>query len=177
MKREDAELLLSRALDGEASVDEQAALELYLSQNPEAADLKTAWESISVLLNEESDSVDCPSVEDAWQDIAGRIEVEEQGSEENVAVSNTPTVIPFPRWVWGGAAAAAIVVLASLGLLNLPQASSEGEQVASSESLIEVEYIDTEIEDATPVVYVDEESGWTVVWVMEPEDAFLHDSI
>jgi hypothetical protein len=30
-----------------------------------------------------------------------------------------------------------------------------------------VEFVDTDIPDVSPVVYTDEISGWTVVWVAE----------
>ena len=39
------------------------------------------------------------------------------------------------------------------------------ERYAASESV--VEFVDTDIPDASPVVYTDEQSGWTVVWVTE----------
>jgi len=33
-----------------------------------------------------------------------------------------------------------------------------------------VEYVETDNEDATPFVYVDDESGWLIVWASEPSD-------
>ena len=34
-----------------------------------------------------------------------------------------------------------------------------------------VEMVETELEGATPIVYIDEPSGWTVVWVVEAEES------
>lgn len=33
-----------------------------------------------------------------------------------------------------------------------------------------VEYVETDNEDASPFVYVDDESGWLIVWASEPSD-------
>ena len=34
-----------------------------------------------------------------------------------------------------------------------------------------VQMVETDLEGATPIVYIDEPSGWTVVWVVEAEEA------
>ena len=62
--------------------------------------------------------------------------------------------------------AAAIALVASIVWKNLPSTQLKvTERYAASQSV--VEFVDTDIPDVSPVVYTDEISGWTVVWVAE----------
>jgi hypothetical protein len=63
--------------------------------------------------------------------------------------------------------AAAVMVLGMAVWWPLRQASIR--QSIGSEALhVErVELVETDLEGATPIVYLDQPSGWTVVWVVE----------
>ncbi len=38
----------------------------------------------------------------------------------------------------------------------------------------DVEWVETELAGATPMVYQDTETGWTVIWVLAPEEDDEH---
>lgn len=67
-------------------------------------------------------------------------------------------------------ATAAIMVLGMAVWWPLRQASIR-QSVESDQLFVErVEFVETDLEGATPIVYLDQPSGWTVVWVVEPAE-------
>jgi hypothetical protein len=63
---------------------------------------------------------------------------------------------PLP---WAGAAATVVLVTIGYFLLLSPEAKIP---IGGS-----VEYVETDLPGASTVVYVDVESGWNIVWVVE----------
>jgi hypothetical protein len=63
------------------------------------------------------------------------------------------------RWVPIGAAAAICLIFAAR--LWHPFSGPEGTAVVQAE----IEYVDSELSGASPMVYTDYEAGWTVVWL------------
>ena len=66
-------------------------------------------------------------------------------------------------------------------MLASSSATSEGTEIAPTEDpwaefadhfayASKVEYVETENEDASPFVYVDDESGWLIVWASAPPE-------
>ena len=152
--------MMSRLLDGELSPEEADSLNQYLEKHQEAID----WmESCNLIEGSAADKdranvqVDAASI---WQSVHREI------SEKTEDPDNSSNLVFFPLLFKTAGIAAAIALVATLLWLNLPK---DGEQMteryAASESVIE--FVDTEIPDASPVVYTDEQSGWTVVWVTE----------
>lgn len=71
-------------------------------------------------------------------------------------------VLPWPRWAtWAGVGGG---LAAALTLALLPPSGP----LPESPSAMAVEYVESGIPGASPVVYVDEESGATVIWLLEP---------
>lgn len=67
-----------------------------------------------------------------------------------------------------GFAAAAILVAGIVLWIPFRDAGVSQSVPQPAEGLVDaVELVETDLEDATPIVYLDEPSGWTVVWVME----------
>ena len=95
-----------------------------------------------------------------WQSVHREI------SEKTEDPDNSLNLVFFPLLFKAAGIAAAITLVATLLWLNLPKDEEQMiERYAASESV--VEFVDTDIPDASPVVYTDEQSGWTVVWVTE----------
>lgn len=162
MNKVEAEQLISRALDGEISSDEAALLQAYLDEHPEAENLKQSWEAIGAHLREES--VPCPDVGEAWADIEKRI-----SSEPSQAVEASETIVSFPFWLKPlvGLAAVGVLGFSLLHYLSPPSSIEEADVVADYGDISStVEFVDTDIEGASPIVYVDED--WTIVWIIEP---------
>ncbi|MGJ8652964.1 MAG: anti-sigma factor family protein [Opitutaceae bacterium] len=133
--------------DGELNVDDCAAVEKWLEACPEARAQLAEMQALSETLTPVE--VPVPDVEAEWGKVRQSIE----------APSN---VLSFSRKL--GAIAAVCV----FGVVAWFTFNTDQTQGPADHSLAEnVEMVETEIEGASPIVYIDEESGWTVVWVSE----------
>ena len=65
---------------------------------------------------------------------------------------------------------AAIIVLSGIAVWLPFRDAGEGEAVSDYSLVDRVEVVETDLEGATPVVYLDQPSGWTVIWVLEAEE-------
>ncbi len=97
----------------------------------------------------------------AWREIRREIQSAESPLAEEIP-EITATASP---WFWRAPAAMAALLALSLGLyFVLPTAK---ENAAAYADATVVEFMETEIPGAGTLVYVDEDSGWTVLWVVE----------
>lgn len=158
LSESEAQLMMSRLMDGELSPQDAERLHTFLEGNPDAID----WMESNQILSESAQSTAPVNPPSMWEEIRAAIK------EETEIENTSPKLIRFPLLLPLLGAAAAVALVASLIWTNLPKSSSEmTERYAASQSV--VEYIETDIPDASPVVYTDEISGWTVVWVAEME--------
>jgi anti-sigma factor RsiW len=147
---------MSQLLDGELSPDDADRLHAFLNRNPEAMD----WMESNQLIHDSENATSIIDVDSAWQNIEANL------ASQNPAPKKTGKLLQFPVLFQTLGYAAALTLFASLlwtSFISSPDAHTE--RYAASESV--VEYVDTEIPDASPIVYTDEASGWTVVWVTE----------
>ncbi len=154
----EAQLLMSQLMDGELSSPDADRLNDYLEQNPGAIE----WMESNQLAENATHEAPEVDVASAWKDIERSI------NRTPHAQKDSGKIIWLPVFYRAMGAAAAIAVMGSLVWMNFrgpPEAITE--RYAASESV--VEFVDTGIPDASPVVYTDEASGWTVVWVTEME--------
>jgi anti-sigma factor RsiW len=93
-----------------------------------------------------------------WDDVAAGMDFPRQGRLRQT--------VPFPRMI---GAVAAIMLLGVAVWLPFRQAG----QSAAAEADMRVgrvELVETDLEGATSIVFLDQPSGWTVVWILEAED-------
>jgi anti-sigma factor RsiW len=76
-------------------------------------------------------------------------------------------VLTFPRMIL---TAAAVMVLGMAVWWPLRQAGMDSSTTTEEMLVQRVELVETDLVGATPIVYLDQPSGWTVVWVVEPDD-------
>lgn len=139
---------MSQLIDGELSSSDADRLNSYLEQHPEEID----WmESLDALRDPQelsrSTSVPIASIQ--------------QAIDEEESSSSAKNLITFPAFFKPLAAAAAIAIVGSVTWLGLRPTTSS----APHPEPALVEFVTTDIPDASTFVYSDEESGWTVVWV------------
>ncbi len=147
---------MSQLMDGELTAIDANRLQEYLETHPEGMDWMESADRARVAVFEKKDTADTDAI---WQGVEEQIETGTSSSED----SKDNTIAIFPYIYKTLAAAAAIGIVATASWLGLTNRSSSEETFASNDSV--VEFVDTEIPDASPMVYTDEESGWTVVWV------------
>lgn len=154
MNCDQAEKWISRSLDAELEVARQRKLDEHLAGCASCSRLKTEWEKLGNALREEV-AATLPDTDAAWADIRERIHESEAGRSKII-----PWQVHF-RWAAGLAA----LFLLSFGVyFSRPRPVSEAVPLPVGTT---VEFVETEIPGASPMVYMDQESGWTVVWVVE----------
>ncbi|MEZ5277011.1 MAG: zf-HC2 domain-containing protein [Opitutaceae bacterium] len=152
-----AEKALSRHLDGELPEARVEALERHLSECATCRDTAAAWAGYGEAMKAGAPAPR-PDPIAAWYDIRRTL----RNREESRPAETVPAwwARPLP-WV-GTAAALALLAVGYLSLRQTDPRPSTGTTV---------EYVETGLPDASTLVYVDDESGWTIVWVLESSDA------
>jgi anti-sigma factor RsiW len=138
--------------DGEVSAAECAEIEALLEADPEARTFVGGLTRTREVLG--GSHATKGDVEAAWNRVEARITRMDEGSSSRV--------LKFPQLI---AVAAAVVVVGMMLWLPFRFAGQGGEAGDGLESTVMM--VETDLENATPVVYIDQPSGWTVVWVME----------
>lgn len=145
-----------RYLDGECTPEESAQLDARLQEDPQAARKleeltrqQTAWQAMPPVLEE-------TEVEADWDALKKKILTGEVPSPQRPQVN---WLAWSHYWKWG--AAAAVFALASI-VFFLPRSEAPN---ASAYNVVEA--VETDLEGAPPIIYLDKQSGWTVVWVDE----------
>ena len=147
---------ISLEMDGELSPRRVARLQAHLDRCPACCKARESWASIGAQIQKRS-VPGLKSPEAAWVDVrrAIRLDVRERQAKENVWMSSAPL-----RW----AVSALLVMILGSGLfLTLRKSPVRLARAAATD----VEFVETGLPDATPMVYEDSESGWTVIWVVE----------
>ncbi|MCH6258836.1 hypothetical protein MLD52_19920 [Puniceicoccaceae bacterium K14] len=153
LQPEEARSLMSALLDGELGAEDAERLNSYLENNPREID----WMESHLIVSES---------------IRGQSAPPQQKDSINKILNTLPprkqprsNLLSFPRRFIPMATAAAAAFVAILGW-QVTQKSPVAPATIGSD----VEFVSTDIPNANPVVYTDEEIGWTVVWVetMDP---------
>ena len=159
-----AEIALSRQLDGDLSPREQLWLESHLAACPACRRTAAEWAGIRSALREAGPS-ETPDPARAWQSI--RRSIHQSGSLRRPPLLRRWWRPPLlRRWwrtplPWAGLAAATI-----LALVVLIRPGGPGS--VPTDNRPPVEFVETGLGGAATVVYIDDESGWSIVWVAEP---------
>ena len=154
--KEETAIRLQAWFDGEVTAAECTEIEALLDQDPEArAYIESLSRSREVL---SSAHVRQTEVERHWKTMDRVL--------DRVTEKRVHKTITFPRMV---SAIAAVMILGMLLWLPFRRAGEPLPQSLELESSVLM--VETDLEGATPIVYIDQPSGWTVVWVMEAEEA------
>lgn len=145
---------LAAWFDGEAGEAEAARIGALLKQDAHARayleELRQTREALAGAHKERRSPVP------EWHSFSARLDEPERAHRQ--------TVLSFPRML---GAVAAVMVLGMAVWIPFRQASIS-QSTARAELLVNsVELVETDLVGATPVVYLDQPSGWTVVWILE----------
>jgi anti-sigma factor RsiW len=153
MNRDELEKLLSRGLDGELDAAGRAELDRRLAADEELRRLAVRWQGMGALLRAPPPE-GMPAVEVLVQDARRAIRLAGADAE------------PAPgrgRLAWASVFVAACAALAiGLGLWRFGVLSRD---LRVAEARPQVEWVETDLPGASPMVYEDSESGWVVIWV------------
>ncbi len=151
------ESLLLRDQDGALTDQERAALPAHLSQCPACRDFAQQLPKLSSAIRAESDAIRVPDAAAEWAQLQTRI----NASTPRVAIIRR---IPSRVW-WLGAPLAAAAALALIFVTPSQTTTATNDLEARSDSgITHVDYVESGDPNASTMVYVDQESGWLVVW-------------
>ncbi len=179
-----AEQWLSMAMDGELPPKQEALLREHLAGCASCRALQEEWASLSRALKS-GPAPEAQTAEAAWADVRRAIRLQQPQEREQ----------EMPIWGWRLRWAVALLAVLLLGGALLlvvrqkpmgagemagatpggaggPRPTSEtvpssGRATASGRAATEVEWVETSLPGATPMVYEDKESGFTVIWIVE----------
>jgi len=153
---------MSQDLDGELSPRRKAVLKAHIAGCVSCQEAERLWREVGDQFRAQELPVS-QSPDAAWADVRRAI----RNTEPDVSVEEVGPVWGR-RMVWA-MAAIAIVAVGVLSLyLSVKPGGIHPVSVAESGGTT-VEWVETDLPGATPMVYEDEETGWTVIWVVEAD--------
>ena len=150
-----AQQWISRDLDGELGARRKARLDMHLGSCEACRGVREQWSLAGARLRE-TRPAPAQSAEAAWADV--RRAIRNAGAREPIRA-----FLPVVRWA---TVAALLVLLVGVGAtwrLSRPPA-------AVAEAGTKVEWAQTDLPGASPMVYEDAGSGLTVIWVVEADN-------
>jgi anti-sigma factor RsiW len=148
------ERLLNAYLDGELGPEEAAGVEHLLDGDAAAREYFESLRSLRRKIDRAH--VRPPGTQPSWASVARRLE------------SGNPPAGSASRLLYSFSTGAVALILMGLIFWMPPSADPpvQGPRPIEEWSGV-VEMVETDLENATPVVYLDEPSGWTVVWILQ----------
>ncbi|BET67963.1 hypothetical protein ASA1KI_28810 [Opitutales bacterium ASA1] len=145
--------LIHAERDRDLAIAERAALDSHLPDCPGCREERALLERAALAWKETRAATAVPDSTREWQSVRRRLrEVEEP---------------PARRLGWIGALAVGAAAAAVAAFVFLP--TGEHGRASSAPVLAQAESVEFTDDDATPVVFVDDQSGWLVVWAVSPD--------
>ena len=150
--------ILSRYIDEELNPEEASHLRRLIDADPELHALQRDWGRIGQWARERAHSLPL-DIDEAKRSVLASI-----GEYPNPSQTDSSPATPS-IWVWvAGLTAFAAAAALAIIFFNTPSLPSQ-KQAAIEPTRIE--YVATDIPNASTIVFVDEQTGWTVVWVVD----------
>lgn len=161
MNCRETELLLQAERDGALTELQCADLERHLGACPVCREFRATLVRIGELVRADAASVKAPDAEAEWRRLQARLQ------HEDVPLPRKRRLAPV-YWLGAPLAAAAAVALAFFVQRQpAPTPVVAPETPAAVPLVAAAEYVEVSDRNASPVVYVDKESGWLVVWAVD----------
>jgi predicted anti-sigma-YlaC factor YlaD len=157
MKCSAVQPLLSAAHDGALAEQERLAVEQHLAGCAACRQLAAEMVSVSEAYRADAARVSVPDADEEWRLLQARLNAPTRASRRRVA--------PVVAWI-GLPLAAAAAVAFTFFAERAPVAAPLATQVAATE-FARADFVDVAERDATPVVFLDKESGVLVVWSVD----------
>jgi anti-sigma factor RsiW len=153
MNRKQAMRWISRSIDGDLSADQEEQLAAYLADHPDLRAMRDEWTSYGDSMRSEI-VANPPPATAAWNDV-----------RREIRRMDTPREVTIPwRATVGWATALIVVMLGWARFMPTSPADTGSDGVGS-----DVEMVDTDLSDATVMVYKDTATDWVIIWVEGPD--------
>jgi hypothetical protein len=153
MNAED-EIRINAYLDVELTLEAKREVEALLRRDSEARAYLDQLAAVQVIISKHTIPHQ-PNVDEEWEAVLAKLHTCGRGD------NNEGRTIPFTLKV------AALAAVVSAGFFAWYSLSTKAPSLEHLQYSNEIEIVETTIENASSVIYVDEPSGWTVVWVTE----------
>lgn len=152
MNRKQAMRWISRSIDGDLAADQEEQLAAYLAKHPDLLAMRDDWTSYGDSLRSEP-VANPPPAATAWNDV-----------RREIRRTDTPREATIPwRATVGWATALVVVMLGWARFMPTSPVSAISDGDGS-----DVEMVDTDLSDATVMVYKDTATDWVIIWVEGP---------
>jgi anti-sigma factor RsiW len=157
MNCREAEELMFAASDGALDENRRSGLGRHMAACEPCRLLQARLEEAAVAWRLSDAQVAVPDAAKAWYDVRRRIRNGETGANARVS-----------SWrLWVGIPAASLAALALVAAVALRWTDAHGTTAKSIGETARAEYVEMENPGTSPVVFVDEETGWLVVWSVD----------
>lgn len=147
---------LARYFDGELPESEAREVAAWIERDTVARARLAELQALRGDLRQTAPDADAVDAEAAWQSVRSNL--------GETTASAPRASFGLPRWAIGAAAAIlGGIAVAALVLPNLPKSDTADAPA--------VQILESDLELEGSMVYVDPESGWQIVWVIEKDPA------
>ncbi len=173
MNCRDAESQIFAARDAELGAADAAVLEQHLAECPHCRRLAEGLETASQSWRERDTRVAMPNPVQEWHAVRRRIRQAEKSPSRTTGLPSWNHLLRLAVPL----AAVFAIVIGITNRIQPPAVPTVTEPVVAQVDwshfeehfvLAHAEYVETENEDVSPFVYLDEESGWLIVWATDP---------
>ncbi len=140
------ETILSAWIDAELTPEQMDAVSAAVQADPALQARADALRSVGTALRQEAIESPVP---------AGRMAADVR---RQIRLQKPAQTLRVPLWARAGLAACACLLLAAV---LVPAWMNRGASVLQAE----IEYVESGLSGASPMVYTDYEAGWTIVWL------------
>lgn len=150
-----AQRRLSTERDGTLPSSERAALASHLAECSDCRQAQAALTAVVEHWRTATKHVAVPDSQRAWQDI-----------RREIRATSSPQRQGLPRWALPATATAVLLFAATLAPRWLHQAKPP---TAAGVEIARADFVET-ANDTSSMVYVDDKSGWLVIWAVDNRD-------
>jgi anti-sigma factor RsiW len=151
------ETLLLRDQDGALSPTERTVLSGHLANCTACREFHSALVELKTAYQTEAAPVNVPDVEIEWAELQNRL------PDRSEPKARKQRHIPAPV-LWLSAPLAAAAALAFVFLSSKPETTVTESSQVKAVSITHVDYVESGDPNASTMVYIDQDSGWLVVW-------------
>lgn len=144
--------LLSLDRDDRLPAESRTALDAHLAGCADCRRHRDALAASLTSLKAGDARIQTPDAKAEWLQLSARLD----------APAHRPRRTFSPGWLTALSAGGALAALALVSTLNQPAAPPAGPQLAQAPA--RAEFVELGDETATPIIYVDQDSGWLIVW-------------
>jgi anti-sigma factor RsiW len=149
--------VLSRYIDGELQGTKSSRMTADLESDASMREVQAEYSAIGDRLRD-LETPEAPPVEKMWSDIQRDIRLGTNPGEDATAFGS--------RLRWAGGTVATVLALMMVWIVM--QSGFFGSEAYAAAA--EVEWVETDVPNASTMVYLDDDTGMTVIWILEQEE-------